>query len=96
MDGQLCVLLQRPRKQQESDVIRHVLKKGHADQHGGRNGAENIEAGRLIRRLLQEPKEGRGWMALKGNSSRTGEKWKKDSPGCGGRLDAGEEGSGRI
>lgn len=74
MDGQLCTLLQSPRKQQESDVIGHVLKKGHAGKFGGRNEAENFKAGRLIRRLLQEPKEGRGWVALKGHSSRTGDK----------------------
>lgn len=64
MDGELGALLPSHRKEQESDVIRHVLDKGPAGWCRGRTGAENIEAGRRIRRLLQEPTEGKGQTAL--------------------------------
>lgn len=47
---------------------------------GGEDWTETIEAQGWIRKLLQEPKEGRGWVALKGHSGRTGEKWRKISP----------------
>lgn len=63
----------------ESDAIRHILEKDHPGLLvcGGWPGAEGAEAGRLIRTLLQEPKEGKGWMAFKYNSSGAGEKWRK-------------------
>ena len=81
MDGQLGALLLSHRKEQESDIIKRVLEKGPTLWCGVRTGAENFKAGEWIRRLLQEPKEGRGWMALKSHRSRVGEKWKKISPG---------------
>lgn len=55
---------------EKSDVISCVLEKNHTGPpvYGGWTGAVGAEA----RRLLQKPKEGRGWMAFEDNSSGAG------------------------